>query len=323
MVPPLDGGGVTGGGGGGGVVVGVVTLKLPPEEPDVCVLPMKTLPLVASAGTTNETCVSLTTDTGAGDDAPTCAVVAAVKPEPLTTICVPTGPEAGVKPEMLGVGTGGGVGAGGGVGMGAGGGGSGGGGVVAVVTLNRYGENEEYWGLRTLKPADVALVEIVTRICESLTTVNGRFLSAPSQTTVVPDRPEPEIVTTVPAGPDFGEKPLINCCVYVVPVLAVFAGTLAALAILATPTATPRTTANSLRPTRCEMKDRGRAKTILIFFSEAAVLALNDTSRKCLMRGDFIGGREKRCRAASDERSRVRDERSYRVGTALGAVASA
>ena len=89
--------------GGVGVVVAFVTVKVADVKCENCGLMKPRCAVVASLGTVTFTKVSLTTWTLASCAAPIHTCVNPVKPVPGIVMMVPGGPEAGEKPEGIGV----------------------------------------------------------------------------------------------------------------------------------------------------------------------------------------------------------------------------
>src|SRR5437868_5946666 len=159
-------------------------------------------PVVAPAGIDTCTCVLLITRTDTPCAFPTHASFSPVNPLPLMVTTVPTPPDIGEN--VLMVGCGGEPGAGVGVGVGAG--------ALPEVTLNGVAVNAAYFRLKMPIEPPVAPAGIVTCTCLSLSTRYAAPRVCPTQALLMPVKPVPLMVTTVPIGPELGEKPLIFCC---------------------------------------------------------------------------------------------------------------
>ena len=119
------------------------------------------------------------------------AVVDPVKPEPVTNITVPVGPEAGENPLMLCCG----------LEVDA-----------ALANVNEAELNAECVGLRMAIAPVVASAGTVTVACVLLITLRAASWPLPTQACVEPLKPVPVRVTNDPAAPLEGENPLIPCC---------------------------------------------------------------------------------------------------------------
>ena len=158
-----------------------VTAKLPElvavppgATTDIC-------PVIAPAGTVAVICVFEATVNAAALVVPNLTAVAPVKPEPPIVTTVPAGPEAGENPLI-----------------------EGGGITVKLPVLVAVPP-----GVVTDIGAVIAPAGTVAVICVFETTVNAAAFVVPNLTAVVQSKPVPLIVTTVPTGPEAGEKPVI------------------------------------------------------------------------------------------------------------------
>jgi hypothetical protein len=146
----------------------------------------------APVGTVSESCVAETTVKDAVRPL-TVAAVAPVKPEPVTTTVVPTGPLVGEKPEIAGA-------------EDDGGGGGGGGGGDPDVTVNEVGAEVVPSAVATVTVPVLAAAGTVKVTCPGETTVNGTAWPASFTELVVPS-PEPTTPTTLPGEPLAGVRP--------------------------------------------------------------------------------------------------------------------
>ena len=85
---------------------------------------------------------------------------------------------------------------------------------VLYRTVNEVAVKAAWAGLKIPMAPVVAPAGMVTRSRESLTTVTLAFFAVPTHANVEPVKPLPFTVTTVPTGPERGEKLLISCCGY-------------------------------------------------------------------------------------------------------------
>ncbi len=84
---------------------------------------------------------------------------------------------------------------------------------VLYRTVNEVAVKAAWAGLKIPMAPVVAPAGMVTRSRESLMTVALAFFAAPTHANVEPVKPPPFTVTTVPTGPELGEKFVMLCCV--------------------------------------------------------------------------------------------------------------
>ena len=83
---------------------------------------------------------------------------------------------------------------------------------AAPVTVNHVAANDTYDGLKIPMEPLVALAGIVNCRRVSLNTVIGTLRAFPTHARFEPVKPRPRTVTTVPTGPEAGEKLMMVCC---------------------------------------------------------------------------------------------------------------